>query len=127
MATKRKKKQVPPEQVAQLIEEIAKRVETLNYSSDVQVSISAVGEMLTEIHHPDGLKLVNRIGLLLTTENGKVTSNRYGGYVQKQLAKMPPLDPIADSAALRALAVEIADTSKIETSKWPPHLLAANA
>ena len=108
MATKRKKKQVPLEHAAKLIKEIAKRVETQNYTSEIQVTISAVGEMLIEIRHLDGLELINRIGLLLNTENGKATSNRYGGYIQKQLAKMPPLDPIADSAALRALAAEIA-------------------
>jgi hypothetical protein len=90
-----------------LIEEVAERVETLNYAFDVQVTISAIGQVLTEIRHPHGLKLINRVGLLLSTKNGKAASNRYGGYVQKQLAKMPPLDPIADSAALRALAAEI--------------------
>jgi hypothetical protein len=58
--------------------------------------------------HLDGLKLVNRIGLLLNTKNGKAVSNRYGNYVQKQLAKIPPLDPVADSAALRALATALA-------------------
>lgn len=108
MATKRRKKQIPLEHAAKLIEEIAERVETLNYAFDIQVTISAVEQVLIEIRHLHGLKLINRIGLLLNTKNGKAASNRYGGYVQKQLAKMPPLDPIADSAALRALATEIA-------------------
>ena len=106
MATKRKKKQVGLEHVAKLIEQIAQRVETLNYDFDIQVTISAVEQVLIETRHLDGLKLLN-CRLLLNTKNGKATSNRYRGYVQKQLAKIPPLDPTADSTALRALAAEI--------------------
>jgi hypothetical protein len=108
VTTKRKKKQIPFEHVAELIEEIAKRVETQNYAFDIQITISAVGQVLLEIRHLDGMRLINRIGLLLNTKNGKATSKRYGCYVQKQLAQIPPLDPTADSAALRALAAEIA-------------------
>lgn len=106
MATKRKK-QVPLVHAAKLIEEIAKRVETQNYAFDIQVNISTVGQALLEIRHLDGLILINRVALLLNTQNGKATSNRYGDYIQKRLAKIPSLDPIADSAALRALAAEI--------------------
>jgi hypothetical protein len=108
VATKRKKKQIPLEHAAKLIEEIAKRVETLNYAFDIQVTISAVGQTLLEIQHLDGLRLINRIALLLNTGNGKAAHNRYGGYIQQRLAEIPPLDPIADRAALRALATEIA-------------------
>lgn len=90
MGTKRKKKQISLEHAAKLIEEIAKRVETQNDSFDIQVTISAVEQVLIEMRHLDGLKLVNRIGLLLITKNGKAASNRYGGYVQKQLARTPP-------------------------------------
>ncbi len=71
MTTKRKKKQVPLERAAELIEEIAERVETQNYASDIQVIISTVGQALLEIRHLDGLRLINRIGLLLNTENDK--------------------------------------------------------
>ena len=107
MTTKSKKKQVPLEHTAELIEEIARRVERQNYAFDIQVAISTVGQALVEIRHLDGLNLINRIGLLTSTENRKTVPNRYGGYVQKQLAEIPPLDPIADSSALRALAAEI--------------------
>lgn len=111
MAIKHLKKPIPLEEVARLIEEIAERVETKNYAFDNQVAASAVGQALLEMRHLDGVKLINHIALLLNTENGKATTDRYGGYIQKRLAKIPPLDPIADSAALRALAAEIAATA----------------
>jgi hypothetical protein len=117
MTTKRKKNQVSHEHVAELIEEIAKRVETQNYDFDIQVAISTVGQALVELRHADGLRLINRIGHLLTAQNSKTAPNRYGDYVQKRLAEIPPLDPIADSAALRALAAEIAaNTSQHSTN-----------
>lgn len=108
MTTKRKKNHVSPEHAAELIEEIAKRVETQNYAFDIQVAISTVGQALVELRHVDGLRLINRIGQLLSAENSKTARNRYGDYIQKRLAEIPPLDPVADSAALRALATEIA-------------------
>jgi len=49
--------------------------ETHNYTFDIQVPIAAVGQVLIEIRHLNGLELINRIGLLLNTENGKATSN----------------------------------------------------
>ena len=108
MTTKRKKNQVSPEHAAELIEEIAKRVETQNYAFDIQVAISTVSQALVELRHVDGLRLITRIEQLLSAKHSKTASNRYGGYVQKRLAEIPPLDPIADSAALRSLAAEIA-------------------
>lgn len=49
--------------------------------------------------------LLNRIGALLISMNGRVKSPYT--FVQKMMEALEPLDPIEDSNALRSLAKEI--------------------
>lgn len=103
-----KKKKVPSltrEETAALINEIAERVAKGDRSFDLQIPIVKAEQALAELRHLDGLKLLNRIGLLLITLNGKAKS-RYE-LVQKTVEALPPFNPIEDSIALRSLADEI--------------------
>jgi hypothetical protein len=96
---------MPRESVAQALEQIAERIESGEDSSDLHTTITAAEQELIEFGHMEGMKLLNRIGLLLTTNNG--TENIHYPIVLKIVAKLPPLDAAADSAALRELAHEI--------------------
>jgi hypothetical protein len=102
---KKRKKQLTGEELATLIEEIAERVANEDYSFDIQVTISAAEQALLELRHLDGLKLLSRIALLMSTENG-TTAMKYE-YVRKSVEALTPLDPTADSVALRSLATDI--------------------
>jgi hypothetical protein len=102
---KKRKQQLTREEIATLIEEIAERVANENFSFDIQVTISAAEQALVELRHVEGLKILIRIGLLMSTKNG-TTAMKYD-YVRKRVEALTPLDPTADSVALRSLAADI--------------------
>jgi hypothetical protein len=102
---KKRKPQLTGEELATLIVEIAERVANEDYSFDIQVTISTAEQALLELRHLDGLKLLSRIALLMSTENG-TTAMKYE-YVRKRVEALTPLDPTADSVALSSLAAEI--------------------
>jgi len=105
MSKKRKGYSLTREETATLIDEIAERIANGDRSFDLQLPLQQALEALVEIRHVDGLKLLNRIALLLNTESGKANP-RYD-YVRKTVEALPPFDPIEDSNALRSLANDV--------------------
>jgi hypothetical protein len=93
------------ERIAAAIEAVADRVAQEDYSFDIQVTASKAELGLTELRNVEALKLLSRVSILLLTKNGTKTSPYK--YVQKQLESLTPLDSVADSAALRAVAQEL--------------------
>ena len=91
--------------LAELIEGIAERVESRDLSFSIQLEIQTASEELLDRRHIEGLKLLNRMGLLQSVE-GQEKPHRYE-LVERTIAKMSPLDPDSDGAALRHLAGEI--------------------
>ena len=105
MARKRKSRTLTHEEVATLLEEIAARVANENYSFDIQLTITTVEQALIEWRDKDGLMLLSRIALLLSTKNG--TASMKYDYVRRRVEALTPLDPTKDSAALLSLAESI--------------------
>ena len=99
---------MPRETVAQTIEDIADRIANGETTYELHVATSAAEQALLEFEHIEGLRLLNRVGLLLLTNNG--TENVRYPIVQKMIEKLTPLDTAADSEALRSLAREIRTT-----------------
>lgn len=96
---------LPREQIAAVIEEIADGVAEGSLSFHLQLPIVQAQEAMVELRNVDGLKLLNRISMLLLTEN-REKKMRYE-VVNKAAQEFSPLDPTEDSKALRALAEEI--------------------
>lgn len=100
-----KRKPVTKEQIATVLEAVADRVANEDYSSDIQLTASTAELGLAQLRNAKALKLLNRVLLLLSTKNATEPS-RYQ-YVEKTVQSLEPLDPVADSAALRDVAREL--------------------
>jgi hypothetical protein len=91
--------------IAELIEQVADGVARGDWSFGLQMPLTAAERALIDLQHLDGLKLLNRVGILLLTKNGRAEV-RYD-FVRRTVASMAPLDPVEDANALRALAREL--------------------
>lgn len=87
-----------------MLEDIAERIADGDRSFDLQVALTQAEAACAKIQNLEGLKLLNRIGLLLSTEGGKAT--RYS-YVQEIVEALPLLNPAEDARALRSLAYDV--------------------
>src|SRR5687767_6830761 len=96
---------MPREIAAQTIEAIAERIANGERSNDLSAAITAAEQAMLDIEHIEGMRLLNRIGLLMVTNSG--TENIHYPIVRKIVDNLKPLDASADSAALRALAYEL--------------------
>jgi hypothetical protein len=105
MGRRRKPQSMTHEEIATVIEEVADYVANRDYSFDTQILISTAQQALAELRHLEGMQLLNRISLLLLTENG--TTNMRYDFVRSTMESMPPLDPAEDSAALRSIAADL--------------------
>jgi hypothetical protein len=105
MRRRRKKQPVSREETAALIEQIAERIANGDRSFDLQLPMTTAQQRLVELRDVEGSLLLNRISLLLLTENG--TANVRYDYVRERVKELAPLDPDTDVAALRALAEKI--------------------
>jgi len=76
----------------------------------------AIERVLIELRHVEGLKLLTRISLLLLTANG--TTNVTVEYAKKRVDSLEPINPAADSAALRSLAEEIRGHARRSTQRY---------
>lgn len=111
MNKKVKKRPVTPEEVANLIDQIAEEIKNGNRSFDIQLPLSEAEKALAKLRHLEGIKLLNRIGLLLLNENRKGTGFFYPG-VKETIDKLPPLDTVEDVKALQDLANQIRNDGK---------------
>lgn len=93
------------EETANLLEEIAEHIRKGTGSFDLQLPISQAQAVMLELGHMDGLKLLNRIALLLLTK-GRLGNVGYD-FARKKVETLKPLDPIVDSQAIQALAHDI--------------------
>lgn len=93
------------EETANLLEEIAKHIIDGDRSFDLQLPITQAQEAMLEMRHMDGMKLLNRIALLLLTSDGK--ANVGNDFTRKRVEALNPLDPMEDSKALQILADEV--------------------
>lgn len=105
MSRRRKKQPISRDETAALIEQIAERIANGDRSFDLQLPMTAAQQGLVELRDVEGSLQLNRISLLLLTENG--TANVRYDYVRKRVEELAPLDPESDVAALRTLAEEI--------------------
>lgn len=109
MGRKRKGASMTREEAATLIEAVSARIASRDQAFDIQLQLTTAGEALLELKHVEGLKLLNRIGLLLITQNG--TKNVRYERVRKTVEKLTPLDAEKDSVALLNLAKSIRSES----------------
>lgn len=93
------------EETANLLDKIAERIREGERSFELQLPISQAQAMMLEIGHIDGLKLLNRIALLLLTKDRM--GNVGYDFTRKKVEALTPLDPLEDSQALQTLANEI--------------------
>jgi len=93
------------EDTANMLENIAERIANGERSFDLQLPITTSQETLIKMRHIEGLKLLNRISLLLNVHDKK-GKYRYE-IIQKTIESLPPLDPDLDCNKLRELANEI--------------------
>ncbi len=105
MFTGRKGHYTTSEETANLLEEIAGRLRDGERSFELQLPISQAQTMMLEMNHMDGLRLLNRISLLLLTKNKK--NNVGHDFTRKRLEALSPLDPLEDSKTLQILADQI--------------------
>jgi hypothetical protein len=99
------RKQLSRDEIADLIDTIALRIEGGDQSFDLYTVILRVQEGLIGLRHKEGSIILLRIGMLILNHDRK-RPIRYP-YVQETLDKLEPLDPIEDSENLKSLAVEI--------------------
>ena len=79
---------LPHEELASTIEALADRIAEGDRSFELQVLIQTIEGALLELENTDGLILLNRIGLLLITDDGR-NPTMYE-FVQKQVESMDP-------------------------------------
>lgn len=99
MGRKRKGASMTREEVAALIEDIADRIASGDQSFEIQLPITTAQEALLELRHIEGLKLLNRVGLLHLMQNG--TKDVRYDYIRREMEELTPLDVKQDSATLR--------------------------
>lgn len=93
------------EETANLLEEIAEHIKAGERFFELQLPISQAQAMMLELDHMDGLKLLNRVALLLLSKDRM--SNVGYDFTRKRVEALKPLDPIEDSQAIQELAHDI--------------------
>ncbi len=98
------KQRLTKNETAILIEEVANRIEQGDRSFDLHLPLIKAQKGLAELYHLEGVQLLNRIGLLLTHDEGETF---FYPMVKETIEALSPLDPAKDCEALRTLAKEI--------------------
>ena len=93
------------DELADLIEAIALRIEGGDRSMDLYSVIRKAQEELTRLKMLGAFSFMLRIGMLVL-HNGRTTPHNYN-LVQETIDRLEPLDPMKDSTHLRVMAKDI--------------------
>ena len=96
------------ENLANLLDELADRIEGGDKSFALQVPLTQAAQALAILEHRQGAQLLVQIMTLLLHQRPRSSANSaIEDYLKRHTAHLKPLDPPKDAAAMRELANEI--------------------
>ena len=97
-----KQNQLSKDELADLLESIALRIEGGDRSMDLYSVIRKAQEELTRLKMLGAFSFMLRIGMLVL-HNGRTTPHNYN-LVQETIDRLEPLDPVKDGNKIRVMA-----------------------